>query len=249
MHIHSKMCKTTGFFFFDIWVKYIYVWFIIKLGYLTVGGEEKKIISPGYRPKKQNLYQTSVIGQILLLFFFLITKNQLQPFKTLAGQLLLVGSIHVAIIGFCFQFQFHITKTIMDPWHLPISSPLWAQVVHFYPRMAPDGPAGWDLTCNCKTRDLMNMLGLHLYVCVCVYLCVYTCVSAEDYGENRMVRTRSLSKISSSVARQQYVDTSDEEEYQRYLPVHQQPPHRRRNSRASSQENLGQPPPVRACPG
>ncbi|XP_028255086.1 melanophilin a isoform X2 [Parambassis ranga] len=66
----------------------------------------------------------------------------------------------------------------------------------------------------------------------------------EDFGESRMVRTRSLSKISSSVARQQYVDTSDEDEYQRYPPMHQQPPHRRRNSKASSQENLGQAPPI-----
>ncbi|XP_040888425.1 melanophilin a isoform X2 [Toxotes jaculatrix] len=66
----------------------------------------------------------------------------------------------------------------------------------------------------------------------------------DDYGESRMVRTRSLSKISSSVARQQYVDTSDEDEYQRYPPMFQQPPHRRRNSRASSQENLGQAPPI-----
>lgn len=60
-----------------------------------------------------------------------------------------------------------------------------------------------------------------------------------------MVRARSLSKISSSVARQQYVDTSDEEEYQRYPLMYQQPPHRRRNSRTTSQENLGQAPPVR----
>ncbi|RVE75552.1 hypothetical protein OJAV_G00017920 [Oryzias javanicus] len=67
---------------------------------------------------------------------------------------------------------------------------------------------------------------------------------ADDHAENRMVRTRSLSKISSSVARQQYVDTSDEEEYQRYPPMYQQPPHRRRNSRATSQENLGQAPPI-----
>ncbi|KAF6737187.1 Melanophilin [Oryzias melastigma] len=59
-----------------------------------------------------------------------------------------------------------------------------------------------------------------------------------------MVRTRSLSKISSSVARQQYVDTSDEEEYQRCPPMYQQPPHRRRNSRTTSQENLGQAPPI-----
>ncbi|XP_032412150.1 melanophilin a isoform X6 [Xiphophorus hellerii] len=70
-----------------------------------------------------------------------------------------------------------------------------------------------------------------------------TC-SKDDYADNRMVRTRSLSKISSSVARQQYVDTSDEEEYQRFPPVHQQPHHRRKNSRASSQENLGQAPPI-----
>ncbi|XP_076579803.1 melanophilin a isoform X1 [Chaetodon auriga] len=66
----------------------------------------------------------------------------------------------------------------------------------------------------------------------------------DDYGESRMVRTRSLSKISSSVARQQYVDTSDEDDYPRYAPMYQQPPHRRRNSRASSQENLGQAPPM-----
>ncbi|KAG8004436.1 Melanophilin [Nibea albiflora] len=67
----------------------------------------------------------------------------------------------------------------------------------------------------------------------------------DDYGESRMVRTRSLSKISSSVARQQYVDTSDEDDYPRYPPTYQQPPHRRRrNSRASSQENLGQAPPI-----
>ncbi|XP_011492813.1 melanophilin isoform X1 [Oryzias latipes] len=67
---------------------------------------------------------------------------------------------------------------------------------------------------------------------------------ADDHAENRMVRARSLSKISSSVARQQYVDTSDEEEYQRYPLMYQQPPHRRRNSRTTSQENLGQAPPI-----
>ncbi|XP_025999312.1 melanophilin a isoform X1 [Astatotilapia calliptera] len=66
----------------------------------------------------------------------------------------------------------------------------------------------------------------------------------DDNGENRMVRTRSLSKITSSVARQQYIDTSDEEEYQRYPQMYQQPPHRRRGSRTSSQENLGQAPPI-----
>ncbi|XP_078021894.1 melanophilin a isoform X1 [Epinephelus lanceolatus] len=66
----------------------------------------------------------------------------------------------------------------------------------------------------------------------------------DDYGDSRMVRTRSLSKISSSVARQQYVDTSDEDEYPRYPPAYQQYPHRRKNSRASSQENLGQAPPM-----
>ncbi|KAM3584937.1 uncharacterized protein V6R79_003011 [Siganus canaliculatus] len=67
---------------------------------------------------------------------------------------------------------------------------------------------------------------------------------SDDYGDSRMVRTRSLSKISSSVARQQYVDTSDEEDYPRYAPMYQQPTHRRKNSRASSQENLGQAPPM-----
>ncbi|XP_070711858.1 melanophilin a isoform X2 [Pempheris klunzingeri] len=67
---------------------------------------------------------------------------------------------------------------------------------------------------------------------------------SDDYGDSRMVRTRSLSKISSSVARQQYVDTSDEDDFPRYPPTYQQPPHRRRNSRASSQENLGQAPPM-----
>ncbi|XP_053273199.1 melanophilin a isoform X2 [Pleuronectes platessa] len=67
----------------------------------------------------------------------------------------------------------------------------------------------------------------------------------EDSLENRMVQTRSLSRISSSVARQQYVDTSDEDEYPRYPPpMYQQPPHRRKNSRASPQENLGQAPPI-----
>ncbi|KAM9334232.1 melanophilin a [Symphorus nematophorus] len=66
----------------------------------------------------------------------------------------------------------------------------------------------------------------------------------DDCGDSRMVRTRSLSKISSSVARQQYVDTSDEDDYPRYAPMYQQPPHRRRNSRASSQENVGQAPPM-----
>ncbi|XP_037552421.1 melanophilin a [Nematolebias whitei] len=66
----------------------------------------------------------------------------------------------------------------------------------------------------------------------------------DDYAENRIVRTRSLSKISSSIARQQYVDTSDEDEYPRYPPMYQQPPHRRRNSRTTSQENLGQAPPI-----
>uniref|UniRef100_A0A665U3B3 Melanophilin a n=1 Tax=Echeneis naucrates TaxID=173247 RepID=A0A665U3B3_ECHNA len=80
-------------------------------------------------------------------------------------------------------------------------------------------------------------------VCINLCVCLYLCVS-DDYGENRMVRTRSLSKISSSVARQQYVDTSDEEEYQRYPPMYQQPPHRRKNSRVSSQDNLGQAPPI-----
>ena len=70
-------------------------------------------------------------------------------------------------------------------------------------------------------------------------------VSPEDYGEHRLERARSLSKISSSVARQQYVDTSDEEDMARYAAPYQPvTPFRRRNSKASSQENLGQPPPV-----
>ncbi|CAJ1086867.1 melanophilin a isoform X5 [Xyrichtys novacula] len=60
----------------------------------------------------------------------------------------------------------------------------------------------------------------------------------EDLGDSRMVSTRSLSKISSSVARQQYVDTSDEDDYPR------QPHHRRKNSKTSSQENLGQTQPM-----
>ncbi|MED6242856.1 hypothetical protein ATANTOWER_010810 [Ataeniobius toweri] len=81
---------------------------------------------------------------------------------------------------------------------------------------------------------------IYLYV----HLFVRFTVPSDDFAENRMVRTRSLSKISSSVARQQYVDTSDEEEYHRYPPIHQQPHHRRKNSRASSQENLGQAPPI-----
>ncbi|XP_077959968.1 melanophilin a isoform X2 [Gasterosteus aculeatus] len=69
----------------------------------------------------------------------------------------------------------------------------------------------------------------------------------DEGGDSRMVRTRSLSKISSSVARQQYADTSDEDEYPRDQPTHlypHPPPHRRKNSRASSQENLGQAPPM-----
>ncbi|XP_068447022.1 melanophilin a [Clinocottus analis] len=66
----------------------------------------------------------------------------------------------------------------------------------------------------------------------------------DDNGDSRMVRARSLSRISSSVARQQYLDTSDEDDYPRCPPVYLQPPHRRRNSRASSQENLGQAPPM-----
>uniref|UniRef100_A0A3B4A429 RabBD domain-containing protein n=1 Tax=Periophthalmus magnuspinnatus TaxID=409849 RepID=A0A3B4A429_9GOBI len=54
---------------------------------------------------------------------------------------------------------------------------------------------------------------------------------ADDYGDGRMVHTRSLSKIS-AVARQQYVDTSDEED-QRF-PAHG--PYRRRNSRGSQEQ-------------
>lgn len=106
-----------------------------------------------------------------------------------------------------------------------------------------------------STRTPTPYVHLHnvLSTCVCspvvIHLCVLTCcyppVCSDDYGDNRMMRTRSLSKISSSVARQQYVDTSDEEDYPRYPSMSQQTPYRRRNSRASSQENLGQAPPVR----
>ncbi|XP_041936293.1 melanophilin a [Alosa sapidissima] len=63
------------------------------------------------------------------------------------------------------------------------------------------------------------------------------------YAEHRMVRARSLSKISAPVPqRQVYLDTSEEEDGFRY-PVFQLPP-RRRSSRASSQENINQPPPI-----
>lgn len=89
-----------------------------------------------------------------------------------------------------------------------------------------------------------------VYACLLSSLCTLTCccppVCTDDYGDNRM-QTRSLSKISSSVARQQYVDTSDEEDYPRFTPMSQQLPYRRRNSRAMSQENLGQAPPVSKC--
>ncbi|XP_028427693.1 melanophilin a isoform X2 [Perca flavescens] len=66
----------------------------------------------------------------------------------------------------------------------------------------------------------------------------------QEDADSRMVRTRSLSKISSSVARQQYVDTSDEDDYPRLAAVYQPPPHRRKNSRAASQDNLVQAPPM-----
>lgn len=61
-------------------------------------------------------------------------------------------------------------------------------------------------------------------------------VDSDEYGDSHMVRTRSLSKIS-AVARQQYVDTSDEED-QRF-PVYGS--YRRKNSRVSQE----QAPPVR----
>ncbi|XP_072316069.1 melanophilin a isoform X2 [Eucyclogobius newberryi] len=54
---------------------------------------------------------------------------------------------------------------------------------------------------------------------------------ADDFADSRMVRTRSLSKIS-AVARQQYVDTSDEEDQR--IPVHG--PYRRRQSRGSQEQ-------------
>nr|XP_057941853.1 melanophilin a isoform X2 [Doryrhamphus excisus] len=65
----------------------------------------------------------------------------------------------------------------------------------------------------------------------------------DDYGDSRAVRTRSLTKMGSA-ARQQYMDTSDEEECARLPTLYPPPPYRRRNSRASSQENLGFTPPI-----
>ncbi|KAI1899770.1 hypothetical protein AGOR_G00065170 [Albula goreensis] len=65
-----------------------------------------------------------------------------------------------------------------------------------------------------------------------------------QYGEHRMVRTRSLSKIAAPNGpyRHHYhdMDSSEEEEGQRF-PMYQLPP--RRRSRASSQENVHQAPP------
>uniref|UniRef100_A0AAY5KIV1 RabBD domain-containing protein n=1 Tax=Esox lucius TaxID=8010 RepID=A0AAY5KIV1_ESOLU len=63
-----------------------------------------------------------------------------------------------------------------------------------------------------------------------------------DDGHYGMVHSRSMSKISSSVNRQHYVDTSEEEETGRY-PMYQ-PPNRRRPSygRGGSHENLQAPP-------
>ncbi|MEQ2195888.1 hypothetical protein XENOCAPTIV_019892 [Xenoophorus captivus] len=106
---------------------------------------------------------------------------------------------------------------------------------------------GWVCdNCRMTSSGLLNLMLFHIRrsIYLYVHLFVRFTVPSDDFAENRMVRTRSLSKISSSVARQQYVDTSDEEEYHRYPPIHQQPHHRRKNSRASSQENLGQAPPV-----
>ncbi|XP_028810595.1 melanophilin a isoform X2 [Denticeps clupeoides] len=62
------------------------------------------------------------------------------------------------------------------------------------------------------------------------------------YPEHRMVRTRSLSKINMPMSqRPHYQDTSEEEDAFRF-PVYQLPP--RRRSRASSQENVSQAPPI-----
>ncbi|MCJ8729809.1 hypothetical protein PDJAM_G00111300 [Pangasius djambal] len=55
------------------------------------------------------------------------------------------------------------------------------------------------------------------------------------YSEHRMVRARSLSKISAIPQRSYYLDTSEEEDAYRF-PVYQLPS--RRRSRASSQENI-----------
>lgn len=63
------------------------------------------------------------------------------------------------------------------------------------------------------------------------------------YAEHRMVRARSLSKISALPQRTYYLDTSEEEDAYRF-PVYQLPS--RRRSRASSQENITHnAPPVR----
>ncbi|KAL2087462.1 hypothetical protein ACEWY4_016290 [Coilia grayii] len=65
---------------------------------------------------------------------------------------------------------------------------------------------------------------------------------ASSFSEHRMVRARSLSKINASLPqRSAYLDTSEEEDGFRY-PVYQLPP--RRRSRASSQENVSQAPPI-----
>ncbi|XP_053353598.1 melanophilin a isoform X2 [Clarias gariepinus] len=55
------------------------------------------------------------------------------------------------------------------------------------------------------------------------------------YSEHRIVRARSLSKISALPQRSYYLDTSEEEDVHRF-PVYQLPT--RRRSRASSQENI-----------
>ncbi|XP_046701787.1 melanophilin a isoform X3 [Silurus meridionalis] len=55
------------------------------------------------------------------------------------------------------------------------------------------------------------------------------------YSEHRIVRARSLSKISAVPQRSYYMDTSEEEDANRF-PVYQLPS--RRRSRASSQENI-----------
>lgn len=114
------------------------------------------------------------------------------------------------------------------------------------------------LTCCCPPVYTQLLLSTCMFTCcyppAYAYLlsstCTLTCccppVCTDDYSDNRM-QTRSLSKISSSVARQQYVDTSDEEDYPRFTPMSQQLHYRHRNSRALSQENLGQAPPVSKC--
>lgn len=71
------------------------------------------------------------------------------------------------------------------------------------------------------------------------------CLDDGMYSEHRMVRARSLSKISALPQRSYYLDTSEEEDAY-HFPVYQL--QSRRRSRASSQENITHStPPVGIC--